>query len=163
MWLSYFRPFNCVQKRYRARFLKMLYSKCVYKSYIYMICKHILKITFLNEPDIFFEIYIYKWRNWYIKLEITTTRKSGTHLHVTYGALNGCFDLIRSHQQCTPWSPPLEIEPTTTVCRSRNSTIYMCVHARVCVCVCACKQDLALSNLQWLIYNKTKPNYIIFI
>ena len=22
------------------------------------------------------------------------------------------------------------------------------------------KEDLALNNLQWLIYNKTKPNYI---
>ena len=50
------------------------------------------------------------------------TRKSGKHLHATYGAVNSSFDLIRSHQQCTPWSPSLEIEPTTTVCRSRNST-----------------------------------------
>ena len=55
-------------------------------------------------------------------LRITMTRKSGKHLPATYGALNSCFDLIRSHQQCTPWSPPLEIEPTTTVCRSWNST-----------------------------------------
>ena len=31
------------------------------------------------------------------KLEITMTRKSGTHLYVTYRALNSCFDLIRSH------------------------------------------------------------------
>ena len=38
----------------------------------------------------------------YIKLEITMRRKSGTHLLVTYGALNSSFDLIRSHQQCTP-------------------------------------------------------------
>ena len=74
-------------------------------------------------------IYNYEWRNWYIKLEITMTRKSGTHLHVTYGAMNSCFDLIRSHQQCTPWSPPLEIEPTTTVCRSWNSTTGPLVHA----------------------------------
>ena len=50
------------------------------------------------------------------------TRKSGTHLHVTYGALNSCFDLIRSLQQRTPCSPPLEFEPTTTVCRSWNSS-----------------------------------------
>ena len=53
--------------------------------------------------------YNYEWRNWYIKLEITMTRKSGIHLHVTYGALNSNFDLIRSHQQCTPWSQPLEM------------------------------------------------------
>ena len=56
---------------------------------------------------IYIYIYTYEWRNCYIKLEITMTRKSGTHLHVTYRALNSCFDLIRSHQQCTPWSPPL--------------------------------------------------------
>ena len=27
---------------------------------------------------------------------------------------DSCFDLIRSHQQYIPWSPPLEIEPATT-------------------------------------------------
>ena len=59
--------------------------------------------------------YNYERRNWYIKLEITMIRKSGTHLHATYGVLN---DFIRSHQRCIPWYPPLEIEPTTTVCRS---------------------------------------------
>ena len=32
------------------------------------------------------------------------TRKSGKHLYATYGALNSCFDLIRFHQQGTPWS-----------------------------------------------------------
>ena len=50
------------------------------------------------------------------------TRKYDTHIHATYRTLNSCFDLIGSHQQCTPKSPPLEIEPTTTVCRSQNST-----------------------------------------
>ena len=74
-------------------------------------------------------IYNYEWRNWNINLEITMTRKSSTHLHATYGALNSCFNLIRSHQQCTLWSPPLEIKPTTTVCRSRNSTTGPLVHA----------------------------------
>ena len=64
-----------------------------------------------------------------IKLEITTTRKSGTKLHVTYGTLNSCLDLIRSHQLCTLWSPPLKIESTTTVCRSRNSITGPLVHA----------------------------------
>ena len=50
------------------------------------------------------------------------TRKSGIYLRATYGTLDSYFDLIRSHHQCTLWSPQLEIEPTTTVCRSRNST-----------------------------------------
>ena len=27
----------------------------------------------------------------------------------------------------------------------------------MCVCVCLCELDLALNNLQWLIYYKTKP------
>ena len=31
-------------------------------------------------------------------LEIAMTRKSGKHLHATYGVLNSCFDPIRSHQ-----------------------------------------------------------------
>ena len=44
--------------------------------------------------------------------------------------LDGCFDLIKSHQQCIPWSPPLEIKPATTECRaetlqlSHQSTSY---------------------------------------
>ena len=63
--------------------------------------------------------FFFKWRNWYYH-RITMTRKSGKHRHATYRALNSCFDLIRSHQQCTPWSPPPEIEPTTTVCRMRH-------------------------------------------
>ena len=68
---------------------------------------------------------IFEWRNcWYLR--ITMTRK---YLHVTYGILNRCFDLIRSYQQCTLWTPPLEIEPTTTVRRSRNSTTGPLVHA----------------------------------
>ena len=64
-----------------------------------------------------------------IKLEITMTRKSGIYLHLTYGALNSCFDHSRFPQQCTPWYPPLEIEWTTTVCRSQNSTTGPLVHA----------------------------------
>ena len=85
---------------------------------------HVLTYLYL----LYIYIYNYEWKNWYIKLEITMTRKSGTHLHVTYGALNSCFDPVRSHQQCTLWSPPLEIEPTTTF-RSRNSTTGPLVHA----------------------------------
>ena len=56
------------------------------------------------------------------------TRKSGKRLRVTYGTLNSCFDLIGSHQQCTPQSPLVEIEPTTTVGRSRKSTTGSPVH-----------------------------------
>ena len=41
------------------------------------------------------------------------TRKSGKHFHTTYGTLDSCFGLIRSHQQGIPWSPLVEIEPAT--------------------------------------------------
>ena len=58
----------------------------------------------------------------FIYIRITVTRKPGQHLDATYGTLHSCFDLIRSHQQCTLWSPPLETETTTTVGWSRNST-----------------------------------------
>ena len=34
--------------------------------------------------------------------------------------LDSCFDLIRSHQWCLPWSSPLEIEPATTDCRAET-------------------------------------------
>ena len=46
--------------------------------------------------------------------------------------LESCFDLIRSYQQCIPWSPTLEIEPTTRECRaetlplSRQFTLHTC-------------------------------------
>ena len=65
-------------------------------------------------------IYIYIYIYIYIFIGITMTRKCGTHLRATYGTLNSCFDLNRTHQQCIPWSPPVEFEPTTTVCRGRN-------------------------------------------
>ena len=34
--------------------------------------------------------------------------------------LDSCFDLIRSHQQCILWSPPLEIQAATTECRAKT-------------------------------------------
>ena len=37
--------------------------------------------------------------------------------------LDSCFDLIRSHQQYIPWSPPLEIEPTTTECKAETLSL----------------------------------------
>ena len=82
----------------------------------------------LNDYCIYIYIYNFEWRNWYC-VSITITGKSDKHPHATYGALNSCFDLIRSHRQCTPWSPALKIEPTITVCRSRNSTTGPPVHA----------------------------------
>ena len=37
-----------------------------------------------------------------------------------YEPLDSCFDLIRSHQQCLPWSSPLKIESVTTECRAET-------------------------------------------
>ena len=34
--------------------------------------------------------------------------------------------------------------------------MYVCVCVNVFVRVCVCKGDLALNNLQWLIYHKAK-------
>ena len=51
------------------------------------------------------DIFFFKRRNYIVNL-ITI---SGEHIET----LDSCFDLIRSHQQCISWSPPLEIEPTT--------------------------------------------------
>ena len=42
------------------------------------------------------------------------TGKSDKHFYATYGTLDSCFDLIRSHHQYIPWSPPVLIEPATT-------------------------------------------------
>ena len=64
--------------------------------HIYCLCNLVQRLLY-----IYIYIYNFEWRNWYIMLEITMTRKSGKHLHVTYVALNSCFDLIRSYQQCT--------------------------------------------------------------
>ena len=44
----------------------------------------------------------------------TMTRKPGKHFVGHTEQLNSCFDLIKSYQQCTPWSPPREIEPAIT-------------------------------------------------
>ena len=43
------------------------------------------------------------------------SRKSSKHCTRHTKPLESCFDFIRSHQQCIPRSPPLEIEPATTV------------------------------------------------
>ena len=57
------------------------------------------------------------------------TREFGKHLHVTYGRLNSCVNLNWSHQHTVISSTRdrtnnhrMEIEQTTTECRSRNST-----------------------------------------
>ena len=42
----------------------------------------------------------------------TDTRHTETH--------DNSFDLLRSQQQCIPWSPPLETEPVTTDCRAES-------------------------------------------
>ena len=34
--------------------------------------------------------------------------------------LDSCFDLIKSHEQCIPWSLLLETEPATTDCRAKT-------------------------------------------
>ena len=43
-----------------------------------------------------------------------------TTILLFHPVLVSCFDLIRSHQQCILWSPPLEIEPATTDCRAET-------------------------------------------
>ena len=50
------------------------------------------------------------------------TRKSGKHYMQQTKSLDSCFDLIRSHQQRTPWSPSLEIEPAEILTLSYLST-----------------------------------------
>ena len=101
----------------------------MYKSFLFWIYYHFSSVRTVGVVIISLYIcIIFKWRNW-CYLRINMTSKSSKHLHATNGALNSCFDLIRSHQQCTPWSPPLEIELTTTVWRSRNSTTGPPFHA----------------------------------
>ena len=51
---------------------------------------------------------------------ITMTRKSGNHCVRHTEPLNNCFNLIKFHQQCIVWSPPLKVEPATTECRPRT-------------------------------------------
>ena len=51
---------------------------------------------------------------------ITTNRKYTKHSHVIYGTIYSCFDLIWSHRKCIPWTPPQEIEPAATECKSET-------------------------------------------
>ena len=47
--------------------------------------------------------------------------KNPANLHARHMVtLDSCFDLIRSHQQCILWFPPLEIEQATTDCRDET-------------------------------------------
>ena len=60
---------------------------------------------------------------------IIMTRKSSKHCVRNREPLSCCFDLIRSHQQCIPWSYQLEIEATNTECRVENHTLVrFCDH-----------------------------------
>ena len=45
------------------------------------------------------------------------TRKSGKYLHTE--KLDSCLALIKSHQLCIPWPPPLEIEPVTQIAKPK--------------------------------------------
>ena len=51
---------------------------------------------------------------------ITMTRKTGKHLRAIHGTIGLLFRPFRSHQQCIPWSPPLEIELETRECRAET-------------------------------------------
>ena len=52
----------------------------------------------------------YLWINYH-------EQKSSEHLRTTYGNIG---QLFRPHQQCIPWSPPLEIEPATRDCKAKT-------------------------------------------
>ena len=69
---------------------------------MYMLCKSNDMTSFVNWIEL----------PWPENLANTYTQHTET--------LNSCFDLIRSHQQCIPWSPPLEIEPATTDCKAET-------------------------------------------
>ena len=51
---------------------------------------------------------------------IPMTRKSGKPYTQHTETLDSFFTLIKSHQQCITWSPPLEIELVTTDCRAET-------------------------------------------
>ena len=40
----------------------------------------------------------------FLWIELPWPGKSSEHLRTTYGNTDSCFDLIRSHHQCIPWS-----------------------------------------------------------
>ena len=46
--------------------------------------------------------------------------------------LDSCFDLIRSHQLCIHWSPPLEIETATTDCKAAQLPWLVNLASLVC-------------------------------
>ena len=48
------------------------------------------------------------------------TRKSRKHCKQHTEPRDSFLDLIRSHQQCMLWSPPLEIEPEITECKAKT-------------------------------------------
>ena len=70
---------------------------------------------FWNLLFFFAFFFFYYWNN-FINW-ITMTRKSSKRWHMTY---RNTRQLFRPHQQCIPWSKPLEIKPATTDCRAKT-------------------------------------------
>ena len=105
-------------------YILLFIHMCIY-IYIYIYTHTHTHIYFLSYICVFLYIYIYIYSTFWIEglyyiNWITMTRKSGKHFHATYRTLDSCFDLIRFHQQCIPWSPLLEIEPATTESRAET-------------------------------------------
>ena len=95
---------------------------------------HLLNIRDCDAPCVSQNIYVYlfislwvpyksSWHKWTMDLlywELPWPWNPGNSYARHTETQDRCFDLIRSHQQCIPWSPPLEIEPTTTDCRAET-------------------------------------------
>ena len=62
--------------------------------------------------------FLNRWIILWIELPWTENLANAWARHME--TLDNYFNLFGSHQQCIPWSPPLDIEPATTECSAET-------------------------------------------
>ena len=81
-------------------------------------------------------------------IELTWLENSANTYAQHTETLDSFFDLIRSHQQCIPWFPPLEIELATTDCRAETLQLshQTILHLSDAELTSHCKHEVILRN-----------------
>ena len=93
------------------------------------------------------------------------TRKSVRHCVRHTELLDSYFHIIRSHQPCTPWSPPQKTEKVTTECRAETLSLsyWSKSHTSDAKChgKCAANQpDMSCCYICILTYDSVTSRYM---
>ena len=100
-------------------YIKLKFSLCVYLCVCVYIYIKVIYFSFLSRG-----IILWIELPWPENLASTCTRHTKT--------LDSCFNLIRSHQHCIPWSSPLQKVLSFTQKGKHTRTFLLCQHSTTC-------------------------------